>query len=57
MSPDEYDDIPTLYDAVHSHDEDIVITHEGDPAWRTAVLTASSLFDMSLMMALMSNVC
>ena len=41
MSPDEYDDIPTLYDAVHSHDEDIVITHEGDPAWRTAVLNGA----------------
>ena len=41
MSPDEYDDIPTLYESVHSHDEDIVITHEGDPAWRTAVLNGA----------------
>lgn len=41
MSPDEYDDIPTLYCAVQSHDEDIVITHEGDPAWRTAVLNGA----------------
>ena len=53
MSPDEYDDIPTLYDAVHSLDEDIVITQEGDLAWRTA----SWLSDMSLMTVLMSNVC
>ena len=41
MSPDEYDDIPTLYFAVQSHDEEIVITHEGDPAWRTAVLNGA----------------
>ncbi len=41
MSPDEYDDIPTLYYAVQSHDEDIVITHEGDPSWRTAVLNGA----------------
>ena len=34
---DEYDDIPTLYYAVQTHDEDIVISHEGDPSWRTAV--------------------
>lgn len=37
MSPDEYDDIPTLYYAVQSHDEDIVISHEGDPG-RNAVV-------------------
>ena len=60
MSPDEYDDIPTLYDAVHCHDEDIVITHEGNPAWRTASLmgpTASWLSDsdMSLTLVLMST--
>ena len=30
-----------LYDAVHSHDEDIVITHKGDQAWRTAVLNGT----------------
>jgi hypothetical protein len=41
VSPGEYDDIPTLYEAVHSHDQDIVITHEGDPAWRTAVLNGA----------------
>ena len=41
MYPDEYDDIPTLYNAVYCHDEDIVITHEGDPAWRTAVLNGA----------------
>ena len=44
MSPDEYDDIPTLYEAVHSHDQDIVITHEGDPAWRTAVLNGADRY-------------
>ena len=42
MSPDEYDDIPTLYYAVQTHDEDIVISHEGDPAWRTAVLSGAN---------------
>lgn len=41
MSPDEYDDIRTLYDSVCSHDEFIVISHEGDPAWRTAVLSGA----------------
>ncbi len=40
-SPDEYDDIQTLYDSVSSHDESIVISHEGDPAWRTAVLSGA----------------
>ncbi|XP_048475671.1 pecanex-like protein 3 isoform X5 [Rhincodon typus] len=38
-SPDEYDDPAVLYDAITSNDEKMVISHEGDPAWRNAILT------------------
>ncbi|KAI8505516.1 hypothetical protein Bbelb_167050, partial [Branchiostoma belcheri] len=38
-SPDEYDDHRVLYDAITAHEENLVISHEGDPAWRNAVLT------------------
>ena len=27
-----------LHDAIATHDEKLVIAHEGDPAWRNAVL-------------------
>ena len=37
-SPDEYEDLPVLYDAISSHEESLVISHEGDPKWRQAVL-------------------
>ena len=37
-SPDEYDEPAVLYAAIASHEEDLVIAHEGDPAWRQAVL-------------------
>ncbi|XP_071961858.1 pecanex-like protein 1 isoform X2 [Antedon mediterranea] len=37
--PDEYDDNAALYDAISSHEENMVITHEGDPTWRNAVLS------------------
>ncbi|CAH3161495.1 unnamed protein product [Porites evermanni] len=37
-APDEYDDLPVLYDAITSHEENLVISHEGDPKWRQAVL-------------------
>lgn len=37
-SPDEYDEPAVLYTAIASHEEDLVIAHEGDPAWRQAVL-------------------
>ncbi len=41
MSPDEYDDNGVLYDAISSHEQNLVISHEGDPAWRQAVLSGA----------------
>lgn len=38
LSPDEYDDPSALYDAINSHSNDLVISHEADPLWRNAVL-------------------
>ena len=35
MCPDEYDDHNALFDAISYHDEHLVISHEGDPAWRS----------------------
>ncbi|XP_076979006.1 pecanex-like protein 1 isoform X7 [Tamandua tetradactyla] len=40
-SPDEYDDPTVLYEAIVSHEQNLVIAHEGDPAWRSAVLANS----------------
>ncbi|XP_044520852.1 pecanex-like protein 1 isoform X2 [Gracilinanus agilis] len=40
-SPDEYDDPTVLYEAIMSHEQNLVIAHEGDPAWRSAVLSNS----------------
>ncbi|XP_048456411.1 pecanex-like protein 1 [Rhincodon typus] len=40
-SPDEYDDPAVLFDAITSHEQNLVIAHEGDPAWRSAVLSNS----------------
>ena len=37
--PDEYDDPCVLYEAIGHHEEKLVISHEGDPAWRRAVLS------------------
>ncbi|KAJ8972889.1 hypothetical protein NQ317_008510 [Molorchus minor] len=41
MSPDEYKELPALYEAICKHEEDLVISHEGDPAWRSAVLSGT----------------
>ena len=41
ISPDEYDDPAALYDAISQHEQDLVISHEGDPAWRAAVLSGA----------------
>lgn len=38
LSPDEYDDLAALYQAITSHTNDLVISHEADPLWRNAVL-------------------
>ncbi|XP_037394208.1 pecanex-like protein 1 isoform X2 [Pygocentrus nattereri] len=40
-SPDEYDDPAVLFEAISSHEQTLVIAHEGDPAWRSAVLSNS----------------
>ncbi|XP_024130628.1 pecanex-like protein 1 [Oryzias melastigma] len=40
-SPDEYDEPAVLYEAISSHQQNLVIAHEGDPAWRSAVLSNS----------------
>lgn len=41
MSPDEYVDPAALYEAISSHEEKLVISHEGDPVWRNAVLSGT----------------
>ncbi|KAJ1522815.1 hypothetical protein ONE63_001968 [Megalurothrips usitatus] len=38
MSPEEYKDPIALYAAISHHEKSMVISHEGDPAWRNAVL-------------------
>ncbi|XP_048259849.1 pecanex-like protein 1 isoform X1 [Haliotis rufescens] len=38
-SPEEYEDPRALYDAITSHEMNMVISHEADPAWRNAVLS------------------
>lgn len=40
-SPDDYDDPATLYNAISQHNEKLVISHEGDPTWRNAVLSGT----------------
>jgi len=42
MAPDEYECPPALYAAISAHEENIVISHEGDPVWRKAVLSGKS---------------
>lgn len=37
--PDEYEDPAVLYEAIQSFEKKVVICHEGDPAWRGAVLS------------------
>ncbi|CAG9762516.1 unnamed protein product [Ceutorhynchus assimilis] len=41
MTPDEYEILPALYDAICKHEQELVISHEGDPAWRNAVLSGT----------------
>lgn len=38
LSPDEYDDPSALYNAITTHTNELVISHEADPLWRNAVL-------------------
>ncbi|XP_062867121.1 pecanex-like protein 3 [Trichomycterus rosablanca] len=37
-SPDEFEDPVVLYDAITANDEKMLISHEGDPVWRSAIL-------------------
>uniref|UniRef100_A0A3Q3IVP0 Pecanex-like protein n=1 Tax=Monopterus albus TaxID=43700 RepID=A0A3Q3IVP0_MONAL len=37
-SPDEYEDPMVLYDAITANEEKMLISHEGDPMWRSAIL-------------------
>ncbi|KAK2491757.1 hypothetical protein MC885_021807 [Smutsia gigantea] len=37
--PDEYEDPVVLYEAIQASEKKVVIRHEGDPAWRGAVLS------------------
>lgn len=37
--PDEYEDPAVLYEAIRSFAKKVVICHEGDPAWRGAMLS------------------
>ncbi|XP_040036315.2 pecanex-like protein 3 isoform X1 [Gasterosteus aculeatus] len=37
-SPDEYEDPAVLYDAITANEEKMLISHEGDPVWRSAIL-------------------
>ncbi|XP_071550449.1 uncharacterized protein pcx isoform X2 [Panulirus ornatus] len=39
MLPDEYDNHESLYNAILEHEAHLVISHEGDPNWRNAVLS------------------
>ncbi|CAG9819558.1 unnamed protein product [Phaedon cochleariae] len=42
MSPDEYEELSALYEAICKHEEELVISHEGDPAWRRGVLSGTA---------------
>lgn len=37
-SPDEYEDPMVLFDAITANEEKMLISHEGDPVWRSAIL-------------------
>ncbi|XP_062309131.1 pecanex-like protein 3 isoform X2 [Osmerus eperlanus] len=37
-SPDEYEDPAVLFDAITANEEKMLISHEGDPVWRSAIL-------------------
>lgn len=41
MSPEQYGEPSALYEAIDSHDKNLVISHEADPLWRNAVLNGA----------------
>ncbi|CAK9799436.1 Pecanex-like protein 1 [Anthophora quadrimaculata] len=40
-SPEQYGEPSALYEAIDSHDKNLVISHEADPLWRNAVLNGA----------------
>ncbi|OXU21584.1 hypothetical protein TSAR_015155 [Trichomalopsis sarcophagae] len=40
-SPDTYEVASALYEAIDSHDRNLVISHEADPLWRNAILSGA----------------
>lgn len=38
LSPEEYEDPATLHNAITTHTNELVISHEADPLWRNAIL-------------------
>ncbi|KZC13014.1 PREDICTED: pecanex-like protein 1 [Dufourea novaeangliae] len=42
MSPELYVEPVALYEAIDSHDKNLVISHEADPLWRNAVLNGAT---------------
>ncbi|XP_026667841.1 pecanex-like protein 1 isoform X1 [Ceratina calcarata] len=41
MHPEQYRELSALYEAIDSHDKNLVISHEADPLWRNAVLNGA----------------
>ncbi|XP_076632780.1 pecanex isoform X1 [Colletes latitarsis] len=41
MSPEQYVESSALYEAIDSHDKNLVISHEADPLWRNAILNGA----------------
>lgn len=41
MSSEQYIECCALYEAIDSHDKNLVISHEADPLWRNAVLSGA----------------
>lgn len=41
MSSEQYIECSALYEAIDSHDKNLVISHEADPLWRNAVLSGA----------------
>ncbi|XP_032676512.1 pecanex-like protein 1 isoform X2 [Odontomachus brunneus] len=41
MSPEQYVESSALFEAIDSHDKNLVISHEADPLWRNAVLSGA----------------
>ncbi|XP_034952503.1 pecanex-like protein 1 isoform X2 [Chelonus insularis] len=42
MSPEQYEDVSALFEAIDNHDRHLVISHEADPLWRNAILNGAT---------------